>query len=110
MHGALFGLQKVKDKKTKEGKKIKKHKTVVEEEPDCEPVPKKKKKKKEKVDKANGDVNKSIDVNGNIESHLKNNTSYSNEESADNNKATEVTCSVLLKHSFTQYCVTTDGY
>ncbi|XP_064789886.1 LOW QUALITY PROTEIN: nucleolar RNA helicase 2-like [Oncorhynchus masou masou] len=82
--------KKVKEKKTKEGKKIKKHKTVVEEEPDCEPpVLKKKKKKKKKVDKANGDVNKSIGVNGNIESHLKNNTSYSNEESADNDKATE---------------------
>ncbi|XP_020351090.1 nucleolar RNA helicase 2-like isoform X2 [Oncorhynchus kisutch] len=80
--------KKVKEKKTMEGKKIKKHKTVVEEEPDCEP-PVPKKKKKEKVDKANGDVNKSIDVNGNIESHLKNNTSYSNEESADNDKATE---------------------
>uniref|UniRef100_A0A4W5R6I5 RNA helicase n=1 Tax=Hucho hucho TaxID=62062 RepID=A0A4W5R6I5_9TELE len=78
--------KKVK-KKTKEGKKIKKPKTVVEEEPDCEP-PVPKKKKKEKVHKANGDVNKSIDVNGNIESPLKN-TSYSNEESADNDKATE---------------------
>ncbi|XP_041715018.2 nucleolar RNA helicase 2 isoform X1 [Coregonus clupeaformis] len=85
--------KKIKEKKTKEGKKIKKQKTVVEEEPDCEPpAPKKKKKKnkKEEVEKANGEVNKSIDVNGNIEeSPLKDNTSHSNEESADNDKATE---------------------
>ncbi|XP_041744272.1 nucleolar RNA helicase 2-like [Coregonus clupeaformis] len=81
--------KKVKEKKTKEGKKIKKQKTVIEEEPDCEPPAPKKKKKKEKVGKANEDVNKSIDVNGNVESPLKNNASHSNEESADNDKATE---------------------
>ncbi|KAK6301516.1 hypothetical protein J4Q44_G00275690 [Coregonus suidteri] len=85
--------KKIKEKKTKEGKKIKKQKTVVEEEPDCEPpAPKKNKKKnkKEEVEKANGEVNKSIDVNGNIEgSPLKDNTSHSNEESADNDKETE---------------------
>ncbi|KAK6328475.1 hypothetical protein J4Q44_G00004530 [Coregonus suidteri] len=79
--------KKVKEKKTKEGKKIKKQKTVIEEEPDCEPPAPKK--KKEKVGKANEDVNKSIDVNGNVESPLKNNASHSNEESADNDKATE---------------------
>ncbi|CAB1334524.1 unnamed protein product, partial [Coregonus sp. 'balchen'] len=85
--------KKIKEKKTKEGKKIKKQKTVVEEEPDCEPpAPKKKKKKnkQEEVEKANREVNKSIDVNGNIEeSPLKDNTSHSNEESADNDKETE---------------------
>uniref|UniRef100_A0A4W5KVA9 RNA helicase n=1 Tax=Hucho hucho TaxID=62062 RepID=A0A4W5KVA9_9TELE len=73
--------KKIKEKKTKEGKKIKKQKTVVEEEPDCEPpAPKKKKKKKEKVDEANSNAE---------ESPLKDNTSHSNEESADNDKATE---------------------
>uniref|UniRef100_A0A8C8HXE1 RNA helicase n=1 Tax=Oncorhynchus tshawytscha TaxID=74940 RepID=A0A8C8HXE1_ONCTS len=66
--------------------------TVVEEEPDCEPpAPKKKKKKnKEKEDKTNGGAE--VDVNSNAEeSPLKDNTFHSNEESADNDKATEVT-------------------
>ncbi|XP_020336470.1 nucleolar RNA helicase 2 isoform X1 [Oncorhynchus kisutch] len=82
--------KKIKEKKTKEGKKIKKQKTVVEEEPDCEPpAPKKKKKKnKEKEDKTNGGAE--VDVNSNAEeSPLKDNTFHSNEESADNDKATE---------------------
>ncbi|XP_014035679.1 nucleolar RNA helicase 2 isoform X6 [Salmo salar] len=71
----------MKEKKIKEGKKIKKQKTVVEEEPDCEPpAPKKKKKKKKKEEETNGNAE---------ESPLKDNTSHSNEESADNDNATE---------------------
>ncbi|XP_014035677.1 nucleolar RNA helicase 2 isoform X3 [Salmo salar] len=73
--------KKMKEKKIKEGKKIKKQKTVVEEEPDCEPpAPKKKKKKKKKEEETNGNAE---------ESPLKDNTSHSNEESADNDNATE---------------------
>ncbi|KAL0964678.1 hypothetical protein UPYG_G00327470 [Umbra pygmaea] len=67
----------------KEGKKIKKNKRVFEEEAECEP-PTPKKKKKDKVDKI-----KSNDLNGNIQSPLNGDTSYSNEESIDEGKATK---------------------
>ncbi|KAJ8013710.1 hypothetical protein DPEC_G00032610 [Dallia pectoralis] len=77
--------KKIKEKKIKEGKKIKKHETV-EEDPDCEP-PAPKKKKKDKADKIKGDLKKSNDLNGNVESPLKDKSSHSDEECAD--KATE---------------------